>query len=397
MRYFTLLSLLLPLSMLAQREPNVPREIQAKFITAKDGDVIKLPAGTYQFDNTLSMDGKKNITIIGAGRKETILSFKNQTQGAEGLRISNCSNITLKDFTAQDAKGDLIKVQNTDGITFENIVAEWTGKPKKSNGAYALYPVQCERVLIDNCEAIGASDAGIYVGQSNNIIVRNSRAYRNVAGIEIENSTNAEVYDNLAEGNTGGILVFDLPGLIKKKGGNVKVYRNNVKANNYKNFAPKGNTVGKVPPGTGIMVLATSDVEVFENEVIDNRTVSVCIVSYFITETPITDATYDPYPGGVYVHDNNFAKGKNNKMMPTFKNKIGILLWSKFKRKVPHVVYDGIVKPEHLDRSGQVKEEHRICVRNNKNQSFANLDAANKFKKISKDITPFDCTRERLK
>ena len=51
-----------------------------------------------------------------------------------------------------------------------------------------FYPVASEDVLIDGCVAIGASDAGIYVGQSQNIIVKNSRAEFNVAGIEIENS-----------------------------------------------------------------------------------------------------------------------------------------------------------------------------------------------------------------
>ena len=28
-----------------------------------------------------------------------------------------------------------------------------------------LYPVQCQNVLIENCSAMGASDAGLYVGQ----------------------------------------------------------------------------------------------------------------------------------------------------------------------------------------------------------------------------------------
>ena len=81
------------------------------------------------------------------------------------------------------------------------------------NGAYGIYPVQSSHILIDSSVAIGAADAGIYVGQSSQIIVRNSRAEYNVAGIEIENSTFADVYDNVATNNTGGILVFDLPNL----------------------------------------------------------------------------------------------------------------------------------------------------------------------------------------
>src|SRR5690606_33451900 len=164
--------------------------------------------------------------------------------------------------------GDAIKVQETQGIIFRNVRAEWTGKPGKKNGAYGLYPVQCRNVLIEYCEAVGASDAGIYVGQSDEIEVRHCRAFRNVAGIEIEKSTRASVHHNVAEQNTGGILVFDLPDLMKKKCGQVKVFQNTIRENSYRNFAPKGNIVGQVPAGTGIMILAVSDVEVFENHII---------------------------------------------------------------------------------------------------------------------------------
>ena len=80
--------------------------------------------------------------------------------------------------------------------------------------------------MIDECVAIGASDAGVYVGQSEQIIVRNTRAEFNVAGIEIENSYDADVYNNIATNNTGGILIFDLPNLPKQGGKNVRVFQN---------------------------------------------------------------------------------------------------------------------------------------------------------------------------
>src|SRR3546814_1386139 len=86
----------------------------------------------------------------------------------------------------------------------------WTGGPSTDNGAYGLYPVQVDNVLIEDSVVKGASDAGIYVGQSTNIIVRNNRAEGNVAGIEIENSTGADVYGNTTTGKTGGILVFKI-------------------------------------------------------------------------------------------------------------------------------------------------------------------------------------------
>jgi len=373
---------------LAVAQPDLEKQLQTQLILAEDGDVIEWPAGKITLSNTLSLDAKSNITIKGAGQEKTILSFKNQKQGAEGLKVTNAQNIVLQDFTIEDSKGDLIKTQQVTGLVFRNITARWTGKPSKNNGSYALYPVQCQRVRIENCTAIGASDAGIYVGQSDSVWVIGCRAEYNVAGIEIENTTNAWVYDNVSTNNTGGILIFDLPDLPKKRGGHVHIRDNRVFRNNYKNFAPKGNIVGKVPPGTGVMILATHDVNVYNNQILDNKTASTAIVSYYITENPIKDKDYIPYPSAISIRDNTYSTGKR---MPTWKNKLGFLFWLKFGRNVPHILYDGIQNPEYLAADGTVKPEHRICVHNNPNGTFANLKADKKFKGISRDLKPYTC------
>ncbi|MBT3502457.1 MAG: hypothetical protein HN464_09030, partial [Candidatus Marinimicrobia bacterium] len=238
---------------------GIEKELQTQFILAAPGDTIRIPDGNHQIRGTLSIEGKKDLVIIGAGMDKTILSFENQDEGAQGISITNSSNITLEDFSVKETRGDAIKVQYTDGIIFRRIAAEWSGDPEETNGAYGLYPVQCQNVLVEYSVAIGASDAGIYVGQSSDIIVRYSKAYNNVAGIEIENSFNANVYENHSYNNTGGILVFDLPDLVQKKGGNVHIDNNLIENNNLRNFAPPGNIVGKVIPGTGIMILACND------------------------------------------------------------------------------------------------------------------------------------------
>lgn len=376
----------LPLLLAAQ--PDLEKQLQTQLILAEDGDVIEWPEGKIILTNTLSLDAKSNITIKGAGQGKTVLSFKNQRQGAEGLKITNAQHIVLQDFTIEDSKGDLIKTQEVTGLTFRNITARWTGKPSKHNGSYALYPVQCRQVHIENCTAIGASDAGIYVGQSDSVWVTGCRAEYNVAGIEIENTTNAWVHGNVSTNNTGGILVFDLPGLPKKRGGHVRVWDNQVVRNNYKNFAPKGNIVGKVPPGTGVMVLATHDVQIYNNRILENKTASTSIISYYITENPITDKDYIPYPSAISIRDNTYSGGKR---MPTWKNKLGFLFWMKFGRKVPHILYDGIQNPAYLAADGTVKPEHRICINNNENGTFANLKADKKFKGISRDLKPYTC------
>lgn len=387
--------LLTATSLIAFSQADVQKKLQRQLIMAEDGAIITIDAGTFSILGSLSLEGKKNITLRGAGMDKTILSFKGQTDGAEGLRVSNAENIILENFTVQDAKGDAIKTMNVNRITFRNVKAEWTGEPKATNGAYGLYPVMCTNVLIDGCTAIGASDAGIYVGQSKNIIVRNSRAYHNVAGIEIENSLIADVYDNESTENTGGVLVFDLPDLVQKKGGNVRVYNNNIHHNNFPNFAPKGNIVANVPQGTGVMILATNHVEIFNNKIISNNSIGTSIISYFMTENKIKDKEYYPYPTGIYIHDNVY---KRDRVRYQGKGRMGQLFRYKlrFGKKVPHIIYDGIVDEKNLE-NGQEKAESRICIRNNQNASFANIDAANNFKKVSRDIKAYDCAHSALK
>ena len=372
------------------------KEFQTKLILAKSGDTLKIPTGIQHLLGTLSLDGKENIVISGTGVDESILSFKNQEDGAEGLRIINCKNIRLENFTIQDTKGDGIKVQETDGITMVNVQAEWTNGPNPDTGAYGLYPVQCRNVVIDNCMSVGASDAGIYVGQSVNIVVKNNEAYHNVAGIEIENSSNADVFGNNAHHNTGGILIFDLPDLIVKKGENVRVFDNIIEENNLDNFAPPGNIVGTVPAGTGILVLATSDVEIYNNRIINNKTIGTGIVSYFMTGLPVTDSLYNPYTSAIYIHDNLFER---RKQMPTLKHEIGTLLFLKFGRDIPDIIYDGMLDPQYTNSDGKIFPEQSLCIQNNSNADFLNLEINKNFEKwytpffarFSQDVSPYSC------
>ena len=353
------------------------KDLQLKLILAEPGDTIKLDAGFFPILGTLSMEGKQNIVIKGSGTSSTILNFSNQVEGAQGLSITNCNNIILEDFTVEEAKGDGIKCQYVNGITFRRIKTQWLGGPSSSNGAYGLYPVQCENIMIEHCIAIGASDAGIYVGQSNNIIVRNCEVFQNVAGIEIENSINADVHSNNVHNNTGGILVFDLPDLIQKEGKQIRIYDNIVKENNLDNFAPKGNIVAKVPAGTGIMIMATEYVEIFNNTIIDNKTAGTTVVSYFITQEKTKDTQYNPYTSAIYIYDNVYIR---NPQLPTLANEIGVLLFTHFFRSVPDIIYDGMPDPKYQNIDGTIPANRRLCLRNNSNARYLNLDLSLHFK-----------------
>lgn len=351
--------------------PDAARQAQTALIKAKPGEAIEFGPGNFEFVSTLSLDVNR-VTIRGQGPDKTVLSFKNQGQGTggEGLLITSMEGVTLSDLAVEDAKGDAIKVSGTTGLFLRNLRVDWTGGPAETNGGYGLYPVLCHDVLIEDCTVRGASDAGIYVGQSQNIIVRRNTVQQNVAGIEIENCTQADVYKNVATDNSGGILVFTMPDLPKKDGRHCRVYNNTVQANNHVNFAPKGNIVASVPPGTGVMIMASDQVEVFDNAIEHNQTTGLSIVSYLIADKPIKDDKYDPFCESIYVHDNHF---KSNGSKPS--GAIGQLVSKVVGSPLPDILYDGMVNPQKV--SGEsLPPELAIRIHNNGDAGFANFDLA---------------------
>ncbi|GAA4838611.1 parallel beta-helix domain-containing protein [Algivirga pacifica] len=390
---------------------DMEQAILTQFITVEDSGVIELPEGHFLFSQSLIMDGKKHVTVRGKGMDKTILSFKGQKQGAEGIKIANGVNITLEDFAVEDADGDNIKVSDTDSITFRRVKVAWTGEVSTENGAYGFYPVICKNVLIEECVAIGASDAGIYVGQSENVVIRNNKAYHNVAGIESENSGNVEIYGNEAYENTGGLLVFDLPGLTRY-GHDIKVYDNDIHDNNLENFGIKGSIVSTIPLGSGVVILATSRVEMYNNRVAHHKTAGTAIISYGIldaladkqTEEMPEDAriggvrgldsnykadkNYNPYAGQIFIHDNTF---ENEYILPSFSSDFGYLWALKNGLTIPDVVWDGLLPEDGRDENGQVKEQYKVCVQNDKNVNFVMLDAGNDFENFTDDVTNYAC------
>ncbi|MDP1630487.1 MAG: parallel beta-helix domain-containing protein [Caulobacter sp.] len=359
-------------------KPNTTYQEQLiqKLIDAKPGDVISIPAGVYAIDRGLSLDAD-GVTIRGAGMDKTILTFKGQTAGAEGLLV-NASDFTIEDLALEDAKGDALKVNEGENIIIRRVRAEWTGGPKTSNGAYGLYPVQVKNLLIEDSVAIGASDAGIYVGQSNNVVVRRNRAEFNVAGIEIENTQNADVYDNLATNNTGGILVFNMPNL-KVPGFATRVFRNRVEGNNTGNFGRKGSAVASVPAGTGVIVNANDKVEIFDNDIGGNNTSNVIISSYFSTGYMNKEGvapTFDPWPEAIYVHDNRFSPG-GAKPDGLDLQALRVAMFG-LTGSLPDVLWDGYADTKKF-KAGKTDPALAICVDNGSAQTL-NADGPNKNK-----------------
>lgn len=356
-------------------------------LDAEPGDVITIPEGRFSFDRSLSLtvDG---VTIRGAGMDKSVLSFAGQVSGAEGLLVT-ASNFTIEDLAIEDTRGDALKISEGENVIIRRVRTEWTGGPKTENGAYGIYPVQIKNLLMEESVAIGASDAGLYIGQSKNVIVRNNRAEYNVAGIEIENTFDADVYGNLATNNTGGILVFNMPNL-KQPGARTRIYQNKILENNTKNFGHKGTPVASIPAGSGVVVNSNDNVEVFDNDVRDHRTANVIVTSIFssgiATEGMADD--FDPYPQGIFVYDNRFEGGGNNPdglELQALKLAVAGPMGS-----IPDVLWDGYVDPALAGASDV------LCVQNGEARVL-NVDGpnGNKSPRIA-EVAEHDCAFEKL-
>jgi parallel beta-helix repeat protein len=324
--------------------PDANEKLQEALILAEPGDIVQLGAGVWKLVDGLSLD-VPNVTVRGAGAGEggSVLDFTGQQGAGEGLLVTS-DDVYLTNFAVLNTKGDGIKSKGADRIVYHQLRVEWTAGPKETNGAYGIYPVESTDVLIDSVYVRGASDAGIYVGQSKNIIVRESIATENVAGIEIENSYNADVHDNIATKNTGGILVFDLPSLPMQGGHNVRVFENIVNDNSTPNFAPKGNIVASVPTGTGVLVMANRHVEIFDNIFDNNGTANVMIVGYRYEHK---DPKYQPLPRDIVVRGNQHGKAG---YAPAFEG--GAQIAAAFGGAIPPVLWDGAGDAVVLDKVG---------------------------------------------
>ena len=375
-----------PSAQVAAGDPAYAETLRTRLLDAKPGDVIEVPAGRYSFDRSLSLrvDG---VTIRGAGPDKSVLSFKGQKAGAEGLLV-NASNFTIENIAIEDSKGDGLKVNEGEHITIRNVRVEWTGGPSTKNGAYGLYPVKTRNVLIENSVAIGASDAGIYVGQSRDVIVRNSRAEFNVAGIEIENTVNADVYGNVATNNTGGILVFNMPAL-SQQGGAIRVYKNKVYKNNTANFGAKGTPVASVPAGSGVVVNSNDDVEIFDNDISDNATTNIIISSVYSTGYKDEQAAkdFDPYPERISVYGNRLSGGGD--APDGFDLKALKVASYGLSGNLPDVLWDGYRNP----KPAKPGDPH-LCLRDV--SGVLNADGPGGYKNPSKDMAAYNCTLPKL-
>ncbi|MEM1416975.1 MAG: parallel beta-helix domain-containing protein [Myxococcota bacterium] len=363
-----------------------------------DGTTLVLAEATFELDNAVTIRAN-GISVVGQGMDETTLDYGTGTTQFNGLDVVG-DNFRVEGLTLLDAPKDALRVEDSDGVIIRAIRTTWTNEGDSTNGAYGIYPVKSQNVLVENCEALNASDAGLYVGQSENVIVRNNLVRGNVAGLEIENTQFADVYDNVAEDNTGGIVVFDLPGN-PIVGRDVRLRDNMIINNNRANFAP-GGVVREIPPGTGTFAMASRRVEITGNTYMNNQTLDIAIISGLVVEGDTSaweletaslvgmhedlgllpgsaDGTVSKFRSENIVIANNSHSGSG--MAASTANMLGQIVALQYGagNTVDSVLYDGIGESsfDGEDIAGN-SNDNRLCVGGNTGGTLGliNLEAA---------------------
>lgn len=271
--------------------------IQAGLDAAQPGDTVLVHAGVYHEALTLDVSG---VTLLGVSENGARPVLDGRNVLADGL-VGSCGKFEMRNFEVRNYTANGLMINRGNGVTFREIHCD-------NPGLYGLYPVECLNVLVERCSVTGAKDAGIYVGQSQDIIVRECKAYANVCGIEIENSINAVVENNEAYNNAGGILVFLLPNNPSKLSRNCKVVNNRVYENNHVNFGDPTAIVSRVPSGSGILIMAGDEVEVTANEIRDNNSFGVAVLGLDMVFGAGSQYDVEPTPERCWIHANTMAR-----------------------------------------------------------------------------------------
>ena len=282
---------------------DVPYEdtLRLALETAQPGDVIEIPEGNHSFSRglTLNTDG---VTIRGAGMDKSMLNVLRASDRRGRRSAGECQRLHHRGSSAiEDTVGDALKVnEGSEHRRSAACARSGPGALHTENGAYGIYPVQTENRSSSRAPSRSArpTPASTSVNLVD-VIVRDSRAEYNVAGIEIENTVRADVYDNVATNNTGGILVFNMPDL-PQEGHSTRVFNNQDHQQQYRQLRPAGRCRrrrARRHPGSSVN--SNDRVEdIRATRSANNRTANVLISSFFSASYSDRETAphFDPYP-----------------------------------------------------------------------------------------------------
>ncbi|MEW6268008.1 MAG: parallel beta-helix domain-containing protein [Thermodesulfobacteriota bacterium] len=270
--------------------------IQAAVDAASAGDKLLIASGQYAEEVLIQTNGLKLVGCGGATDDRPVIVPPSPEGTGRGIQANGVDGLVFQSIATFGQALDGMRISLANGVTFRDVVGDGN-----LQSAYAIFPVTSNDVLIELCKVTRVDDAPLYVGQSSGIVVRFNDVRDSVAGIEIENCGNAQVYGNYATNNTAGLLVFKDGSLPVQLSQCHEVHHNLFEANNTPNFG--SGTVAGVPAGTGMLVISNDTTPIHHNVSRNNRSFGLTFVDQQIAEFgPPFSA--DSVPQDNYIFDN---------------------------------------------------------------------------------------------
>src|SRR4051812_6034452 len=77
--------------------------LQEALARAVPGTTFELPEGRFELQDELTLD-RPGLTLRGRGPSRTVLSFRRQLTGAQGI-LASAHGVTLEDLAVEDTPG----------------------------------------------------------------------------------------------------------------------------------------------------------------------------------------------------------------------------------------------------------------------------------------------------
>ena len=289
---------------------DAQKRAQTALINAKPGEVIEFGEGRFDFNSTLSLEDVSDVTIRGQGADKTILSFTTSSKApaAKGLRVKCKENVTDRGPGRRGCQGGRHQGPGHQADRLPQRPHRMDRRPEGDQRRLRLLPRavhgRADRGLRGD-RRVGRRHLRRPVGEHHRPPQSGGKERGRHRDRELRRTpTSTTTWPPTTPAASWSSRCPTCP---RRTAAAAASSTTQVVGNNHDNFAPKGNIVATVPPGTGMMIMANDQVEFFDNTVENNNSTGLLIVSYLIKRKPIKDDKYDPYCEAIYIHDNKFA------------------------------------------------------------------------------------------
>ncbi len=285
---------------------NPGERIQDAVNKALGGDTVRVMPGLYEETVYIDKDGVALIGVIVDGARPLLDGGK---KGLHDGIIASGHGVIIEGFHIRNYRSNGITTQGANNYRIHNNIVE-------NIHLYGIFPQFGKNGLVSQNIISRTSDAGIYVGMSENIDIIANEVFDNALGIEVENSHYVLIEANYVHDNAVGIPVVIIPGLQTKTSADVIVRNNTVVNNNSKLYNRDGAVMALMRTGRGIAVTAVDRVTIEGNIIKDHQSCGICInsMSRMGNAFPV-DAAIEPEPdetrifGNIFVNNGYDASG----------------------------------------------------------------------------------------